>query len=58
MDVTPVRSWKAEAGMGGVDEPVVLLFVELVEEQAVSNPAMITRKTGNAGRVRRIRVID
>jgi len=56
---TPVWSWKAEAGIGGVEDPVVSLFVELVEEQAVSSPATSTRQMENAERVvRRLRVIN
>jgi hypothetical protein len=45
--VTPVWSLKAEAGIGGVDEPLPALLVEVVEEQAVSSPATSTRLTAN-----------
>ena len=48
VDVTPVWSWKADAGIGGIDEPPAVLLVELVEEQAVNSPAMSTRQVANS----------
>ncbi len=42
--VTPVWSWKAAAGIGGVEELLAALLVELVEEHAVSSPAMSARQ--------------
>ena len=58
VDVTPVRSWNAVAGIGGADEPLAVLLVELVEEHAVRSPTVSTRQmtTVESG-VRRIRGI-
>jgi hypothetical protein len=57
--VTPVWSWKADAGIGGVDEPPAVFPAELVEEQAVRSPATTTRQTATAGSsVHRIRTIS
>ncbi len=56
--VTPVWSWKADAGMGGAFDPLDVLLVELVDEQAVSSPAASTRQTANVGSwLRRTRTI-
>jgi hypothetical protein len=46
--VTPVWLSKADVGIGGVEAPLAVLVVELVEEQAAGSPATSKRQMATA----------